>query len=225
VRTLIVAAHPDDEVLGAGGLASRLASNGIEVTSLILCGLAEARTQRPETEDLLRDALAAQRRLGMQEPILGTFPNIRLNTVPHIELVQFIESIIERLQPARIVTHHPGDANIDHEATSVACQAAARLPQRRPGLEPIRELLFMEVPSATDWSLRPLVHRFQPDSFVELSHQHLGAKLEALACYRRVMRPFPHPRSEEVVRGLAAVRGGQAGLLFAEAFQTAFRTI
>lgn len=219
---LIVAAHPDDEVLGCGGTAAALAGRGVPVRSCILSGEVEARQNRPEVPELISDTLRAQQILGLGEPILGSFPNIRFNTVPHLELVQFIERAMLETGATTLFTHHPHDLNNDHLHTSLACQAAARLFQRRTGVPPLRALFYMEVLSSTDWAMAGRLP-FQADTFVPLSEGELEQKVEALDAYRGVLRAPPHPRSREVMRGHATYRGGQAGVFFAEAFQTAFR--
>jgi len=224
LSVLVVVAHPDDEVLGCGGTLARLALAGMPARSCILVGDAEVRTHRPDLPDLRQDTHCAQEILGIAPPILGRFPNIRLNTVPHVELVQFIESAIEETEANLIFTHHPSDLNDDHLQTSRACQAAARLFQRRPGLRSLKGLYFMEVPSATDWALSP-GPTFRPDTFVELGEVGLERKLQALRSYQGVMRDYPHSRSEEVLRGLAACRGAQAGMQNAEAFECAFAAL
>lgn len=224
MSVLIVVAHPDDEVLGCGATGAALATHGIPVHACVLAGNAEVRGARPEDHELRADLHLAQRTLGFGEPILGAFPNIRLNTVPHIELVQFIEKAVEQTRADTLFTHHPGDLNDDHLHVSRACQAAARLAQRRTGLPRLRRLYFMEILSASDWSFRGGSAAFAPDVYFDVSAM-LDRKLEALAAYRGVMRPAPHPRSAEVVRGLAAYRGGQAGMLAAEAFQSAYCTL
>ena len=221
MSVLVVAAHPDDEVLGCGGTLARLAAAGVPACACILVGDAEVRAHRPDLPDLRQDTHRAQEILGIDPPILGRFPNIRLNTVPHVELVQFIEAAIETTQANLIFTHHPGDLNDDHLQTSRACQAAARLFQRRPSLPRLKGLYFMEVPSATDWALSP-GPAFRAGAFVELGTEALDRKIRALQSYQGVMRDYPHPRSEEVLRGLAAVRGAQAGMDRAEAFESAF---
>jgi LmbE family N-acetylglucosaminyl deacetylase len=159
--------------------------------------------------------------LGVEPPMLGDFPNIRMNTVDHLDLVQFIEHAIIEAQATRVFTSHPGDLNDDHRQTSVATQAAVRLAQRGRDVPRLRSLHYMEILSATDWAFRG-ANTFQPDAFLQIGRAGLDAKAEALAAYRDVMRSFPHPRSREGLEGLAAVRGAAAGMEYAEAFQTAF---
>ncbi|HVE62584.1 MAG TPA: PIG-L deacetylase family protein [Mycobacteriales bacterium] len=219
-RALVVVAHPDDEVLGCGGTIAAMVEGGFDVTSCILSGEVEARVGRPADGELRADTLAAAECLGMQPPILGSFPNIAMNSVPHIDLVRFIEAALLETRATQVFAVHPGDLNDDHRQVSLACMAAARLSQRREGAPRLRGLHLMEIPSATDWAFAGAGPRFDPTSFVELGPDLLARKLEALQRYRGVMRPFPHPRSEEVVTGLAACRGAQAGMRYAEAFQT-----
>jgi LmbE family N-acetylglucosaminyl deacetylase len=221
---LVIVSHPDDEILGLGGAGARLAAAGETVQPVILCGSVDARTKRPTDDELFADMSEANRRVGFRQPVLGAFPNIRMNTIDHLSLVQFIEAQVLEFQPHRIFTHHPSDLNDDHKQVCRAAMAAGRLFQRRADVRPLEELLLMEVPSATDWSFPGAGDgTFEPNCFVEIG-AFLDLKIEALGCYRNVMRPFPHPRSPEALRGLAAVRGAQSGLGYAEAFQTVFRT-
>ena len=222
---LIVAAHPDDEVLGAGGLIYCLSHQGEIVDVCILSAKAEARAHRPTDEELDSDMRKSMNLLGARNIYEGEFPNIKLNTVPHIELVQFIEKAILDSGADHIITHHPSDLNHDHYQTSLACQEAARLFQRRNDVKPLQSLLFMEVPSSTEWAFNTSIRQFTPDTFVEIGKEGLEKKLSALSCYRGVMREYPHPRSYEAIQGLAAYRGSQAGSYYAEAFETAFRRI
>jgi LmbE family N-acetylglucosaminyl deacetylase len=165
----------------------------------------------------------AQGILGLGEPVLGDFPNIKLNTVPHLELVQFIEVAILQTDADVLFTHHPSDLNDDHVQTSRACQAAARLSQRRGDVPPLRALYFMEILSSTEWTFGAGGEQFRAETFCEIGEELLQKKLDALACYRGVLREYPHPRSKEVVRALATLRGSQAGVQLAEAFQAPFR--
>jgi LmbE family N-acetylglucosaminyl deacetylase len=210
-------------VLGCGGTVTALAAGGKDVRTCILSASAQARCSKPDEATLRDNIRSAHECLGITDEFLGDFPNIRFNTVPHLELVMFIENAIARAEADMVFTHSPGDLNDDHRQTSRACQAAVRIAQRRPGLRPLRALYFMEIASSTDWSFRgdggPC---FVPDAFFELGEELLMKKTEALRRYQDVMREFPHPRSEEIIRALAAYRGGQAGVKYAEAFQTAF---
>lgn len=220
---LIVVAHPDDEVLGAGALMYVKSRKGDRVDVCILSGGAEVRHLRPGDAELASDIEGSAGILGVNSLVKGIFPNIQLNTVPHLKLVQFIEESIHRCQPDVVITHHPSDTNNDHLHTSLACQAAIRLFQRRPEERPLRELWYMEVPSATEWSVNQAMQGFTPNTFVEVGEEGVDAKIRALSQYRDVMRPYPHPRSPETLKGLAACRGSQAGLCYAEAFQCVFR--
>lgn len=220
---LIVVAHPDDEVLGCGATASLLAARGLSLRACILSGHAAARRERPELDDLHADMRRAQETLGLGEPVLGDFPNIKLNTVAHLDLVQFIEAAILETGADVIFTHHPSDLNDDHVQTSRACQAAARLFQRRSDVPPLKALFFMEILSSTEWSFGADGNPFRAETFCEIGDAMLQKKIDALQCYRGVLRDYPHPRSTEVVRGLAALRGSQAGVQYAEAFQAPFR--
>jgi LmbE family N-acetylglucosaminyl deacetylase len=220
---LVVVAHPDDEVLGAGATMYKLAKEGHCVNVCILSGEAAARNHRPSTDELYEDATNSMHMLGINRIIKGSFPNIEFNTIPHLKLAQFIEKAIVDTNAQIIFTHHPADLNNDHLHTSLACQASVRLFQRRPEITPLKELLFMEVPSATDWSLNKGMNGFIPNTFIETGEEAVEKKIEALTQYRGVMRDFPHPRSHEVIKGLAAYRGGQAGMLYAEAFESVFR--
>lgn len=219
---LVVVAHPDDEILGFGATGAKLVAAGEIVQPIILCGSVDIRTLRPSNEELYADMLKANAEVGFAEPILGDFPNIRMNTVPHVEIVQFIEAQIQKFKPARIFTHHPGDLNDDHTQVSKACLAAARFFQRRADIPALEALYFMEILSSSDWAFPGVAETFKPTSYVEVT-AHLQQKIDALHHYRNVMRAFPHPRSDEVVRGLAAYRGGQSGLNYAEAFQLVFK--
>ena len=225
MKYLIVVAHPDDEVLGAGGSIYKWSKRGDIVDVCVMCCEAKARAFRPSDEELDSDMNSALNVLGINRTYEGTFPNIEMNTLPHIKLVQFIEKAIIESQPDIIITHHTSDPNNDHLMTSMACQEAIRLFQRNPQYKPISEFWYMEVGSATDWSINSAFNPYRPDIFCEIGEEGISAKIKALSMYRGVMRPYPHPRSEEAMRGLAAWRGSQAGCIYAESFEAALRRI
>ena len=222
---LVVVAHPDDEVLGAGGTIYTLAQRGEDVNVCILSGGVEVRNFRPSDEELQVDTNNCLSILGVNQKIVGEFPNIKLNIVPHVELVQFIEKAIVDTGADVLITHHPADLNNDHLQTSLACQAASKLFQRRSDITPLKELWFMEVPSATEWGVNKTLVQFNPNTFIEIGKEGVEKKIEALSMYRGVMRDYPHPRSREALTGLAAYRGGQSGCCYAEAFECVFRRI
>ena len=223
MKYLIVVAHPDDEVLGAGASIWKWAHNGDQVDVCIMCTEAKARAFRPDDKELDDDTHAALKYIGVNKEYEGTFPNIEMNTVPHLQLVQFIESAIKESEPDIIITHHPADTNNDHLQTSMACQEAIRLFQRRPEVKRVKEFWYMEVPSCTEWKINNAMQTFNPNCFVEVGPEGVQAKIKALGMYRGVMRPYPHPRSAEYISGLAAVRGSQWGVMYAESFEVVLR--
>lgn len=218
---LVVVAHPDDEVLGAGATIHKLIKEGHRVAVAIMVSQATARKDLSSTlSDDEKEALSI---VGVEKTYHADFPNIQMNTVPHLHLVQFIESCITDWKADAIITHHPSDTNNDHVQTSYAVQAACRLFQRREDIPALKELLYMEVPSSTEWSFDTSANRFSPNYFVEIGKEGVELKIKALSAYKGVMRPYPHPRSNEALEGLAAYRGVQAGCNYAEAFECAFK--
>lgn len=218
---LFVVAHPDDEILGAGATIHKLAKEGHKVAVAIMVSKAAARKDLSDT--LSEDEKNALKLVGVEKTYHADFPNIKMNTVPHLELVQFVEKCIEDWNADAIVTHHPSDTNNDHVQTSYAVQAACRLFQRRENISALRELLYMEVPSSTEWSFDTSANRFMPNYFVEIGKEGVEIKIKALSAYKGVMRPYPHPRSAEAIEGLAAYRGAQAGCNYAEVFECVFK--
>lgn len=217
---LFVVAHPDDESDAAGGTIHKLIQEGNNVAVAIMVSQAAARRNLSDT--LSSDEEEAMKVLGVQKVYHADFPNIKMNTVPHLDLVQFIESCIDDFQAEAIVTHHPTDTNNDHATTSYAAQAACRLFQRKETPYRLKLFMYMETPSATEWSLDSSSNRFTPNYFVEIGKEGLDIKIKALNAYKGVMRPYPHPRSDEVYEGMAAYRGCQAGQEYSEAFQVVF---
>ena len=220
---LVVVAHPDDEVLGAGATIHKLKKAGNNVAVAIMVSKAAARKDLSET--LSEDEAKAMSIIGVEKTYHADFPNIKMNTVAHLDLVQFIERCIDDWKADAIITHHPSDTNIDHQETAKAVNAACRLFQRRSDVPRLKELLYMEVPSSTEWSLNTAENRFTPNLFIEIGESGVAKKIEALSAYTGVMRPYPHPRSEKAIEGLAAYRGCEAGCDYAEAFDCVFRSL
>ena len=221
MKYLFVIAHPDDEA-DMGGMIFKLRQRGEDVAVSILVGKVAAR--RHLSDSLNDEESASMNILGVQKVYHADFPNIKTNIVPHLELVQFIETCIEDWGAEAIVMHHTADVNIDHAISAKAAIAACRLFQRKEGVPRLRLLLMGETACATEWALDSAKNRFTPNFFIEIEEDGLNAKIEAHAVYKGVMRPYPHPESAEVYRGLAAYRGAQAGLRYAEAYECVFRS-
>ena len=193
---LVVVAHPDDEVLGAGATIHKLIEEGHTVAVCTMVNQAAARANISET--LTKDQDEAMKIMGVTRCFAANFPNIRMNTVPHLELVRFIEQCIENFGAEAIITHHPSDTNNDHVMTSYAAQAASRLFQRKSGIPALKLFLYMEVPSSTEWSFDTSANRFQPNYFVEIGKPGVDIKLRALAAYKGVMRDYAATDMDEM---------------------------
>lgn len=218
---LFIIAHPDDEVLGAGATIPKLIDQGNSVAVVVMSGNVEARFKCSNT--LKEDEEKAMSIIGVDKVYHADFPNIKMNTVPHLDLVQYIENCIQDWGAEAIYTHHPADTNNDHVITSYAVQAAARIFQRKDNISGLKELVYMEILSSTEWSLDTSANRFSPNYFVEVGRKGIETKINALSAYKGVMRNYPHPRSREAITGLAAYRGVQAGCNYAEAFECVFK--
>lgn len=209
---LVVAAHPDDEVLGCGGTIAKWAAEGRSVHVLLM---ADGETARDDATgagcDARREAAqAACAVLGAADVVQLWFPDNRMDSTDLLDVVKAIENRIVGCQPTTVLTHHAGDVNVDHRVVHQAVLAACR-PQ--PG-HCVRELLYFEVPSSTEWQMPST---FAPNYFVDVS-ETMPAKAAALDCYGSEMRPEPHPRSRTAVTSLARWRGATAGYHAAEAF-------
>jgi LmbE family N-acetylglucosaminyl deacetylase len=214
-RVLVVAAHPDDEVLGCGGTIARHAASGDVVTTVFLADGETARSGAGTAEIASRRqaALAAARCLGAATPVFYSFPDNRLDAVPLIDIVQAIEAVIRETRPRTVYTHHAGDLNIDHRRVHQAALTACR-PQSG---HPVERIYAFEVPSATEWGGEGFGPAFQPTRFVDIAGM-LARKSAALCAYRNELRPEPHPRSLAGIEALAHWRGATAGMAAAEAF-------
>jgi len=219
-RVLVVAAHPDDEVLGCGGTIARHADAGDQVQVLIVAEGATSRQQQRDRlqagEELSALAQAAQTAgsiLGAAGVELLDLPDNRLDALDRLDLIKHIEQHIDRLQSQVVYVHHAGDVNVDHRRLHEAVVTACR---PTPG-HPVRRLLSFEVASSSEWQPPGSAPAFQPNWFVDISAQWQRKK-EALVAYSNEMRPWPHARSIEALEHLARWRGAQVGVDAAEAF-------
>jgi LmbE family N-acetylglucosaminyl deacetylase len=214
---LVVAAHPDDEVLGCGGTIARHVAEGDTVQVVFMAdGLTSRRgavtaelQQREKARDKALDILAVSKFYALN------YPDNRMDSVPLLDVVQALERIIEQVRPTRVYTHHHGDLNVDHRITHQAVMTACR-PVPGSG---VREIFAFEVMSSTEWGI-PGVAPFVPNAFVDIS-DYLPKKLEALAAYGMEMRTSPHSRSNAHLEALARHRGNCVGVEAAEAYELA----
>lgn len=214
----VVAAHPDDEILGCGGAMAAHAAAGERVHVLILAeGIASRAGAKNEVAaaqaKLYKAAHTASRRLGCGAPELAGFPDNRMDSLDLLDVVKRVETFLAKVRPSTIYTHHAWDLNIDHRIAHQAVVTAARpLPGRHAPT-----LLFFETPSSTEWQTAASAPAFVPNWFVDITST-LPKKLSALRAYASELRAFPHPRSLEAVEYLARWRGACAGTKAAEAF-------
>lgn len=211
---LVVAAHTDDEALGCGGTIARHVAEGDIVYAVFL---ADGVTSRPgaTTEELEQRNAAAEKAhkiLGITKAYMLGFPDNRMDSVPLLDIVQSLESVLKKIEPQIVYTHHHGDLNIDHRITHQAVLTACR---PAPDAS-VKEIYAFEVLSATEWNT-PGVAPFIPNVFVDISNYSVQ-KSEALRAYKMEMRDTPHSRSLENSARQSVYRGNTVGLLGAESF-------
>lgn len=218
---VVIAAHPDDEVLGCGATIAKHILDGDQVHVLIMAeGLTSRDIQRNRdyrAADLSHLALAAEkahRELGTTSLTLKDYPDNRLDSLDRLDLIKCVEEFLARHTPRIVYTHYSSDLNVDHRRVHEAVVTACR---PMPG-HSVEQLLFFEVASSTEWQISShAATAFAPNWYVDISAT-LPAKLRALAAYESEMRPWPHARSLQALEHLARWRGASVGLEAAEAF-------
>jgi N-acetylglucosamine malate deacetylase 1 len=214
MRVLVLAAHPDDEVLGMGGtLCLHAAEQGDEVR--VVCVTDGSSTQYPgDTEVRERkneEARAAAEVLGVTDYVHLDLPDMRLDTLPHVELNAVVEGQIRDVAPEVVYTPHP-DVNLDHRALFDSVAVAAR---PTPG-QPVRRLLTYAPTSSTEWT-PAATNWFVPNWFVDITST-LDRKLEAFSRFETERRDYPHPRNDRALRAHAELYGATVGCEYAEPF-------
>lgn len=221
MNVLVIAAHPDDEVLGAGCAIARHAGKGDGVYAYIATDGCGARKEKGYDEkrvaELRRHAEQAAKILGARKVFFGEFEDQMLDATPVSRIAKELEKLLLEVKPQVVYTHCSADMNKDHrilfEATLVACR-----PHSSSG-ESVKKILAFEIPSSTEWGVQALKTSFVPNYFVDASGGLLQKKIAAFACYATEQQPDPHPRSQRGLEVFASYRGFQAGVRHAEAFE------
>ena len=214
MRVVVVAPHPDDEVLGCGGVMARHVERGDKVQCVVVTrGSAELYTE--EAVATVRAELrAAHAVLGVNDVRFLNFPAPQLDTIPKHVLADAIRTSLYEFEAETVYLPHVGDIHHDHREIYHAVLVASR-----PHPEcPIRRLLCYETLSETEWSPPTAGEVFTPNVFIDIEAQ-LRKKLDAMACYRSQLKEPPFSRSLTAIESLARLRGMTVGLHAAEAFQ------
>ncbi len=213
MKILVLAPHPDDEVLGCGGTIAKHVRRGDEVH---LCIFTQA--YAPDwSEDFLkkrpREIKNASKILGVKRIYSLNFPAVKLDTVPQKELNEAILRVVKRVRPNIAYIPHKGDINIDHRLVFGAALVALR-PKPRTS---VKKVLSYETLSETEWGIPEPKEVFLPNVYVNISDT-LRIKLKAMMAYKSELKSYPHPRSLKGIRALATKRGSEVGVKAAEAF-------
>jgi len=211
---LIIAAHPDDEVLGCGGTIVRHIKDGDSVSVVFMAdGVRSRNHDNISINSRNKHAMKACSIMGVSSPIFLNFPDNKMDSIPLLDIVKSVENIINKVKPTIVYTHSSSDLNIDHRITYQAVMTACR-PQSRMS---VQKIYLFEVLSSTEWSLA-LHGSFTPNYFIDIT-KSIDIKIEALNSYLDEVRAYPHPRSIDAVKALAKIRGSSSGLMYAEAFK------
>ena len=212
---LVIAAHPDDELLGCGGTAALHTRAGDAVTSVIVC---EGESLRygingvRQSEHIERAAAT----LGVRDVRLLGFADQRLDTLTLTEVITPLERVIREIRPRIVYCQFGGDLNRDHQILFQATLVATR-----PTANCIEAVYAFDTASSTEWAFP---RTFIADTWVDISTT-LEVKLAAMTCYESEVRDYPHPRSLAALRHRAHAWGNQHCLDAAEAFMTVRRTL
>lgn len=227
MRTIfVVAAHPDDEILGVGATVAKHAAKGDKVYAMIL---GEGQTSRGNhredipheiVEELHKNTLESAKEVGYEQVFFADFPDNRFDNVDLLDIVKVVEKKIKELKPEVIYTHYSGDLNIDHQYT-----ARAVLTATRPiGDYCVKEIYAFETLSSSEWNFDYTAQpAFSPNVYVDITDFY-EKKENAMKCYVSELCEFPHPRSLEGMDVLSKARGMSVGMKRAEAFMLIRKT-
>lgn len=207
MKVLVMAAHPDDEVLGCGGTIARHSEKGDEVHVLIATKAYAPQWSEEYMERKAKEQKEVDALLGIKKRFNLGWPTVRLNTIASGDFNRSFGDVAKEVKPDIIYAHFPHDINIDHQLVAQAACVAARPPNRC-------SLLFYETLSETEWGLV----QFAPSRYVVLGESQIAKKTGAFSVYESEVKNPPHPRNGQGIVGLAKKRGAEVCSEYAEAF-------
>lgn len=213
MTVLVIAPHPDDEVLGCGGVIAKRAKSGDDVW---VCTVTEGKYPMYSEEFVQNEEAEMQnahRKLGATHSILLRLPSAMLDTLPQHEINEKLAEVIDMVKPDEVFIPHRGDVHRDHQIVADAAMVALR-PNRK---NRVRRILAYETMSETDWNIPNMQNAFVPNVFEDISEFSIQ-KTEALMMYRSQAQAYPAARSPIGIQGLALHRGATVGMGSAEAF-------
>ena len=215
---LVVAAHPDDEILGCGGSLYKYSLKGYNVNIVFMTNGVSARSLTNKAmlfaiKERKNAAIKVAKMIGAKKPFFLNFKDNQLDNYPLLKVIKPLEKLIKKTKPNIIYTHYQDDLNIDHQIVSKAIITICR-PQKK---NTVKKILFFEVPSSTEWQIKKKDKTFSPNYFEDISKVK-SYKLSALKCYKKEIKKWPHPRSIKGVTSLLNWRGATIGVEAAEAF-------
>lgn len=217
---LVVAAHPDDEILGVGAtIAKRVAQGDIAYAVILGEGQTSRWADREHVDntiidDLHKNTLQAAKRIGYADVYFENLPDNRFDSVDLLDVIKKVENYVQKIKPDVIYTHHSGDLNVDHRITHEAVLTATR----PIGEYSVKEIYAFETVSSTEWNFGKKEQTFCPCYYSDIE-QYLDIKCEAMKEYETELCEFPHPRSLEMLRVLAKKWGSTVGKKAVEAFE------
>jgi LmbE family N-acetylglucosaminyl deacetylase len=212
-KILIIAAHPDDEVLGCGGSIIKLKKNCTINTIFMTNGISSRNnSNKKKIIERRNQAINLFKYLNISKPIFLNFPDNQMDKIPLLKIVKKIEKYLKFYKPDAVFTHYENCLNIDHKKTFEAVITACR-PLKNIS---VKKILSFEIPSSTDWNLNKN-KTFVPNYFIDISKE-INEKLKAVKFYKSELKKYPHSRSLKSIKSLAAFRGTNSGVKFAEGF-------
>ncbi len=210
---LILAPHPDDEVLGCGGIIRKYRDQGKQVYVLIITRGKPGIYDEKKITNIRNEALAAHKVLGVSETVFLGFPAPELDLISVSELARAISKVIERFTIDTLFIPHHGDIHHDHKAVYNAGLVAGRPVNENT----VKKIYVYETLSETEWAPPTGNDAFIPNFFIDIEKE-FNHKIEAMKCYQSQLRAFPSSRSLKSLESLANLRGSTVGCHCAEAF-------